>query len=242
MTPTEKTIRDICRPIIDELAERFAGLSGTADDYADYMRRIPDALSAALAVEAGLGDPWGWVIPRGGKKKPVILGAATFDEASAAAEADIHDLGYFPLYRSALTTSPPTPMTGTVGVKPLEWRWDEHRSVWAADSVIGNYIAWSISGYGYFSYQQVVYDPMKAGSSDDDAKAAAQADYEQRILSAITTSPTSSAVEGEAVAWQCRDYADGWINFPSLAEAVAYHRKTGAVMRPASPAPHQEGR
>lgn len=54
MTPTEKQIRDVCRPIIDELAERFAELSGAADDYADYMRRIPDALTAALAVEAGV--------------------------------------------------------------------------------------------------------------------------------------------------------------------------------------------
>lgn len=43
-------------------------------------------------------DPWGWVIPRGGDKKPIILEASKFDQASAAAEADIHDLGYFPIY------------------------------------------------------------------------------------------------------------------------------------------------
>ncbi|TAX57151.1 hypothetical protein ELI01_18920 [Rhizobium leguminosarum] len=41
---------------------------------------------------------WGWVIPRGGKKKPVILDRDNHDEISAITEEEIHGLGYFPLY------------------------------------------------------------------------------------------------------------------------------------------------
>ncbi len=41
---------------------------------------------------------WGWVIPRGGKKKPIILDAFNNDEISAICEAEIHGLGYFPLF------------------------------------------------------------------------------------------------------------------------------------------------
>lgn len=50
---------------------------------------------------------WGWVIPRGGKKKPVILDRANYDEISAICEEEIHGLGYFPLYTSA----PPCDLT-----------------------------------------------------------------------------------------------------------------------------------
>ena len=60
---------------------------------------IKSMLTAALPFLQGVkADPWGWVIPRGGSKKPIILEASKFDQASAAAEADIHDLGYFPIY------------------------------------------------------------------------------------------------------------------------------------------------
>lgn len=47
---------------------------------------------------------YGWVIPRAnrykrGSRSPVLLTAEVYGEESAAAEADIHDLGYFPVYR-----------------------------------------------------------------------------------------------------------------------------------------------
>lgn len=61
---------------------------------ADYERRI----LSALAKPAGEAEPWGWVIPKRGKRKPVIFEADKFDEVSAAAEAEIDDLGYFPVY------------------------------------------------------------------------------------------------------------------------------------------------
>lgn len=35
------------------------------------------------------------------------------------------------------------------------------------------------------------------------------------------------------IAWECKDFADGWIKFASLAEALEYQEQTGCVMRPA---------
>jgi hypothetical protein len=31
--------------------------------------------------------------------------------------------------------------------------------------------------------------------------------------------------------WQCKDYADGWITFPTRESAQNYHEETGALMR-----------
>jgi hypothetical protein len=33
------------------------------------------------------------------------------------------------------------------------------------------------------------------------------------------------------VAWHCKDYADGWINFDNEAEALAYQKDTGCLIR-----------
>jgi len=37
---------------------------------------------------------------------------------------------------------------------------------------------------------------------------------------------------GSVVAWECKDYADGWIAFAKLTDALAYQFDTGCVMRP----------
>jgi len=84
------------------------------------------------------------------------------------------------------------------------------------------------------------------------AKAAAQADYERRILSALTpapqpegqimdgwvddktfiepVSPTATPTAQEAVAWRCKDYADGWILYGNKAQAELYQACTGCLM------------
>jgi hypothetical protein len=79
---------------------------------------------------------------------------------------------------------------GTVGVKPLEWVMMYDGSTYHAQSILGRWARWDghylpPDGYG--------------GIPCDDPISAAQADYEARIRSALTTSPASSAVE-EAVA------------------------------------------
>lgn len=49
----EAIVRSAASAVIDELAERFAEKPGTADDYADYMRRIPEAIISALKGDRG---------------------------------------------------------------------------------------------------------------------------------------------------------------------------------------------
>ncbi len=70
--------------------------------------KLRSALTAAAPFLQGVkAEPWGWVIPRGGSKKPIILEASKFDQASAAAEADIHDFGYFPIYAQPVSSPSP---------------------------------------------------------------------------------------------------------------------------------------
>lgn len=38
--------------------------------------------------------------------------------------------------------------------------------------------------------------------------------------------------KGNPVGWECKDYADGWIPFKTLDEALLYQAQTGCVMRP----------
>lgn len=32
--------------------------------------------------------------------------------------------------------------------------------------------------------------------------------------------------------WECKDYADGWIRYVTLADALEYQEQTGCIMRP----------
>lgn len=118
--PTEKMIRDVCKPITDELAERFAELSGTADDYADYMRRIPDALTAALAVEAGTDTDSDPLIDR-------LKGRLSFCENTGR----VKDAGLYREAIHALTTSPASSGVEGEAVALTEWertRLSQHAS------------------------------------------------------------------------------------------------------------------
>lgn len=36
-------------------------------------------------------------------------------------------------------------------------------------------------------------------------------------------------------AWECKDYADGWIRFDTLEQALEYQYGTGCIMRPIRP-------
>lgn len=83
----------------------------------------------------------------------------------------------------------------TVKVKPLEWRRHPFYSDdWRADCVIGRYEAGLVHGKFVALLRHAVGDVgtrderLTAGSGVEQAKAAAQADYEQRILSALTIS------------------------------------------------------
>ncbi|MBB4063635.1 hypothetical protein [Gellertiella hungarica] len=82
-------------------------------------------------------------------------------------------------------------------VKPLEWKEGASGTYTeVAESVFGHYSVWEIDGTGCWA-------PWKQGSGIlvdggiAGAKAAAQADYERRILSALTTPPTDLREENE---------------------------------------------
>lgn len=87
----------------------------------------------------------------------------------------------------------------SVGVKSLEWEWEDFRSVWKAPSVLGEYTVWTISGYTCFKRQE--WDAGKGcGSSDADGFASAQADFNTRILSALEPLPSHAGEDDGAVA------------------------------------------
>jgi hypothetical protein len=128
----------------------------------------------------------------------------------------------------ALSASPfPPPSAGVdaVAVKALEWseierdRGDgqtDRLGEWEASSIVGVY-AINISTCGDMHAPWEVFggDDSKIGNfaTLDEAKAAAQADYEARIRSALTPAPTHVEAGGEAepVAWQWRHKSDkGW--------------------------------
>lgn len=93
---------------------------------------------------------------------------------------------------SGVLAAPPEAKPAKVGVKPLEWVHRPDLDVWSAAS--NTYWVWERNGIGYWRR----WWPNNAGKTDvvvadggqESAKAAAQADYEARILSALT-SPAS---------------------------------------------------
>jgi hypothetical protein len=100
------------------------------------------------------------------------------------------------------------------GVKPLEWdevtqaRSDEdpHREVvgWECSTGFDGFYIVEITGGGA-SLTTTNYDCTYYGSPDE-AKAAAQADYEARIRSALTTPPTREVSEAEVERAALRSY------------------------------------
>lgn len=91
-------------------------------------------------------------------------------------------------------------VAGAVGVKPLEWE-PESDGTHRANSSIGPYIIWPGTGFSY-DLTAPVGGRIGTHKRIDAAKAAAQADYEARIRSALT--PASPAVKW--VEWRGGDF------------------------------------
>jgi pantoate kinase len=85
----------------------------------------------------------------------------------------------------------PTPSPVTVKVKPLEWA-EFGRECLRAPSLVGRYeISWGFeAGFVYLDYS----GQLSKKQSIEAAKAAAQADYEARILSALEATPSPEAI------------------------------------------------
>ena len=88
---------------------------------------------------------------------------------------------------------------GLCEVKPLEWQTSPSKTTWCASAPVGRYFVWGLVPNeqpaqwcleGHAGVGAVV-------DTDDAAKAAAQADYEQRILSALKPATALSALSRE---------------------------------------------
>ena len=92
----------------------------------------------------------------------------------------------------AVATGQPTgPVSnaGSVKVKPLVWETWEHGAAWS-DSIFGRYSLWDGHWRGPNDY---------GGRASENPKAAAQSDYEARILAAIEVQPADPVTNAGAV-------------------------------------------
>lgn len=100
-----------------------------------------------------------------------------------------------------------------VKVKSLEWdRRSVDGSTEYADSLLGEYQVWAIGGSGYF-YRKAFATGQPAGDTIETAKAAAQADYERRIRSALEPAAPERVPALTQVGWAYQDKkwdADRW--------------------------------
>lgn len=173
---------------------------------------IKAMLTAALPFLQGVkADPWGWVIPRGGSKKPIILEASKFDQASAAAEADIHDFGYFPIY--AQPVSAPSPRAQAL---------EEAAKIAFDVSENGHYYGEASVDSTSSIYQQgafEVYEALRALSSQPVADG----------VDSIEVTPSSGCVFADMGVE--RPVANGWLPIETApkdgAQLLAYDKTNG---------------
>lgn len=83
-----------------------------------------------------------------------------------------------------------------VKVRPLQWAFADHTGYWWANSACGHYRAWEIARSGQSFFRCGNGSAELGGATVEEAKRAAEADHEKRILSAIGT-PSPHDKEGE---------------------------------------------
>lgn len=95
------------------------------DTEAGDAQRVLSEIEAEIAALSA-AEPIGFLIPRGEVAGPDNeYYSFCEDKGSAAAEADIYDNGYFPIY-----AAPPalTAQVQDVAAKPIRWMWQEFRA------------------------------------------------------------------------------------------------------------------
>jgi len=152
--------------------------------------QVKDAVQAALArAEANAGEP-----------------VADADIAGAMAKADWSgvSIGNKALIRAAISrlTHPDPQPSEPVEVKPLEWveaEYIDDHVAWYAQSIVGRYeVGFDDGWYATLDDYKWEWQPendCRTYLGPSSAQQAAQADYERRILSALTAGKPEKAVQ-----------------------------------------------
>jgi hypothetical protein len=145
-----------------------------AEAYADAARKV-----SSMCPKCG-GDGWLW-----GHELVVTPDVEGTDDTKYSCDSEVHDYAAAILARTAEVGEPA--MTGAV-VKPLDWQETPNNKMFVADHGAGHYIVThDFDGWLWL----LVNGRDMAGAQDhpvpekEVAKAAAQADYEARILAAL---------------------------------------------------------
>jgi len=104
-------------------------------------------------------------------------------------------------------------MAGAVRVKPLVWVKHPSVDIWRADTTFGTYKVFGLGptqSWDFDSFSDLNDKTSKSAESVTAAKAAAQADYNARILSALTPDPDRMLALTAAAEAQAE--ARGWNN------------------------------
>lgn len=133
----------------------------------------------------------------------------------------VRDGQYAKIARAALASQPEQPALAAVGVKPLEWQ-----NQYGASS-IGLYEIVPSDGRHYLRLNRETFD--KSFGTWDEAKAACQADFERRVLSALTTPPPSPDVAAlQAENERLANERDEAVDDAKFAERIAAKREVDA--------------
>lgn len=213
MTPTPAvSAKEKAREIVERHRKRLAD----PHNYSVLARSEHEYLIdqiAALSTE-GEAEPVAWPLPADKELPPItdrgfagqIMDVAWPHYGGNHQTAEFwNDFGEG--VRFALHYASPPSAPAGVKVKPLEWRMakpDGENQTAYADSIVGEYTAFAFRSLSptrhmVFGWQRRSADEGRAGSFDE-AKAAAQADYDQRIRSSLqpdTQAPAASAPAGD---------------------------------------------
>lgn len=122
-----------------------------------------------------------------------------------------------------------------VKIKPLEWIEHPSADAWRADTMLGTYQVWAGSLKTGWLFDGLFAERLNETSHDEDAaKAAAQADYERRIRSALVDVP---AVEPVAKRWLVEETLPSGAIKWEVVEHENHARKIAAMCRNATVTP-----
>ena len=127
-------------------------------------------------------------------------------------------------------------MAGAVKVKPLVWVKHPSVDIWRADTAFGTYKVFGLGptpSWDFDSFSDLNDKTSKSAESVTAAKAAAQADYNARVLYALTPDPDrmlalTAAAEAQAEARGMRKAADRAQEIANAAREVGMTLKMGS--------------